>query len=37
MPMFTSLAALERTLTDEERGVITRYLRGATEAIRALL
>ena len=37
MPMFTSLAALERTLTEEERVVITRYLRGATAAIRALL
>ncbi len=37
MPMFTSLAGLERTLTVEERAVITRYLRGATEAIRALL
>lgn len=36
-PMFASLAALDNGLTDEQRDVIERYLRGATEAMRKLL
>lgn len=37
MPMFVSLAQLDAGLTDEERSVVTAYLRGAIEAIRRLL
>lgn len=33
MPMFRALAELDAGLTDEERAVVTRYLRGAIEAI----
>jgi DNA-binding MarR family transcriptional regulator len=36
-PMFASLAALDNDLTDEQREVVERYLRGATEAMRRLL
>jgi DNA-binding MarR family transcriptional regulator len=37
MPMFASLARLDSALSDDERAVITRYLHGATAAIRSLL
>jgi DNA-binding MarR family transcriptional regulator len=37
MPMFASLADLDRSLTDDERALIARYLRGAIDAMRALL
>lgn len=37
MPMFTALAALDGDLTDAERDVVARYLRGATDAMRHLL
>lgn len=36
-PMFTALAALDASLTDEERVVVDRYLDGAIAAVRALL
>lgn len=36
-PMFASLAALDNGLTDEQREVVERYLRGAIEAMRRLL
>jgi DNA-binding MarR family transcriptional regulator len=36
-PMFASLAALDNGLTDEQRDVVERYLRGAIEAMRRLL
>jgi len=35
-PMFESLAALDATLTDDERVVVERYLRGATAAMKSL-
>lgn len=37
MPMFTALAALDSTLDDDQRLVVERYLRGATEAMQRLL
>lgn len=37
MPMFFSLDALDRSLSDEERVVVDRYLAGAIEAIRRVL
>lgn len=36
-PMFASLAALDNGLTEEQREVVERYLRGAIEAMRRLL
>ena len=36
-PMFEGLAALDSTLSDEERIVVDRYLRGATAALRRLM
>ena len=36
-PMFEGLAALDATLTDDERVVVERYLRGATAAMRSLM
>jgi DNA-binding MarR family transcriptional regulator len=36
-PMFESLAALDATLTDDDRVVVERYLRGATAAMRNLM
>lgn len=36
-PMFAGLAALDASLTDEERVVIDRYLDGAIAAVRSLL
>ncbi|KAB7745629.1 MarR family transcriptional regulator [Nostocoides sp. F2B08] len=36
-PMFAALAALDASLTDEERVVVDRYLDGAIAAVRALL
>ena len=36
-PMFTALAELDSSLSDEERAVVERYLRGATAAMRALM
>jgi DNA-binding MarR family transcriptional regulator len=36
-PMFAALAALDASLTDEEREVVDRYLDGAIAAVRALL
>jgi DNA-binding MarR family transcriptional regulator len=36
-PMFAALAALDNGLTDAERQVVERYLRGATEAMRRLM
>ena len=36
-PMFAALAALDSSLSDDERVVVERYLRGATAAMRALL
>lgn len=35
-PMFAALAALDSSITDEERAVVNRYLDGAIAAIRAL-
>lgn len=35
-PMFAALAALDRSLSDRDREVVERYLRGATRAIRSL-
>lgn len=37
MPMFLGLAELDRSMTDGERAIVERYLRGATEALRRLL
>lgn len=37
MPMFDALARLDQQLTDAEREVVTRYLEGATEAVRRML
>jgi DNA-binding MarR family transcriptional regulator len=37
MPMLTSLAELDRSLSDEEREVVTAYLEGANQALRRLL
>lgn len=37
MPMFVGLAQLDAGLTEEERAVVDRYLRGAIAAIRRLL
>lgn len=36
-PMFTALAALDASLTDDERAVVDRYLDGAIAAVRSLL
>ena len=36
-PMFAALAELDSSLTDAERVVVERYLRGATAAMRALM
>ncbi|PKW25948.1 MarR family winged helix-turn-helix transcriptional regulator [Phycicoccus duodecadis] len=36
-PMFAGLAATDAALTDDERAVVERYLRGATAAMRALM
>ena len=36
-PMFAALAALDSTLSDDERAVVERYLRGATAAMRTLM
>ena len=36
-PMFVGLAEIEATLTDDERAVIERYLRGATAALQGLM
>lgn len=36
-PMFAALAALDASLTEEERAVVDRYLDGAIAAVRALL
>ncbi|GAA1992623.1 hypothetical protein GCM10009817_38490 [Terrabacter lapilli] len=36
-PMFESLAALDATLSDHEREVVERYLRGATAAMKSLM
>lgn len=36
-PMFAALAALDASLTEEERAVVDRYLDGAIAALRALL
>lgn len=36
-PMFNGLAAIDSSLTDDERTLVERYLRGATAAMRALL
>jgi DNA-binding MarR family transcriptional regulator len=35
-PMFTKLAEIDAPLTDEERDVVARYLRGAIEALRSV-
>lgn len=37
MPMFVALDELDRSLSDEEREVVDRYLSGAIEAIRTVL
>jgi len=37
MPMLATLADLDRSLTDEERALVARYLRGAIVAMRRLL
>lgn len=37
MPMFVALDELDRSLTDDERAVVDRYLNGAIEAIRRVL
>ena len=37
MPMFSSLGLLDATLSDDEREVVERFLRGAIEALRRLL
>ena len=36
-PMFESLAALDATLSDDDREVVERYLRGATAAMKSLM
>ena len=36
-PMFEGLATMDASLTDEERLVVERYLRGAIHAMRSLL
>ena len=36
-PMFAALAELDSSLSDEERAVVERYLRGATPAMRSLM
>lgn len=36
-PMFAALSELDTSLTEEERELVERYLRGATAAMRALL
>ena len=36
-PMFEGLAELDNALTDDERVVVERYLRGATASLRSLL
>jgi len=36
-PMFAALAALDASLSDEERAVVDRYLDGAIAAVRSLL
>ena len=36
LPMFTRLAALDASFTEEERAVVTRYLDGAAEAFRSV-
>ena len=36
-PMFAALAQLDSSLTDAERELVERYLRGATAAMRALM
>jgi DNA-binding MarR family transcriptional regulator len=36
-PMFAGLAEIDSSLSDDEREVVERYLRGATAAMRALL
>ena len=37
LPMFRALAALDADLTEEEREVVDRYLRRATDAVRTVL
>jgi len=37
MPMFVALSRLDEQLTDQEREVVTRYLEGATQAMRTML
>jgi DNA-binding MarR family transcriptional regulator len=36
-PMFSALARLDSSLSDDERDVVERYLRGATAAMRSLM
>ncbi len=36
-PMFAALSELDSSLSEEERGLVERYLRGATAAMRALM
>ena len=36
-PMFAALAELDSSLSDDERAVVERYLRGATDAMRSLM
>lgn len=36
-PMFAGLAEIDSSLTDDERALVERYLRGATAAMRALM
>jgi DNA-binding MarR family transcriptional regulator len=36
-PMFSGLAEIDSSLTDDERVLVERYLRGATAAMRALM
>lgn len=36
-PMFSRLAEIDSSLSDEERVVVERYLRGATEALRSVM
>lgn len=37
MPMFVALDSLDSALTDDERGVVTRYLQGAIAAMKSLM
>jgi hypothetical protein len=37
MPMFLALDRLDRSFSEEERSVVARYLRGATEAFDRVL